>query len=483
MPLAESRPVSRCETPELLMISQTTPAHPCVLCNGVQRTHVFSQDHTHMVHVVRCANCGLQEDTSFVSHAGAAAQSAQAVPRIRSLLEHAPGVVTLITCSGGPKSLQALLAGICAPRRLEVVDYSELGKFSGSDGIIIVDDHLMDQQDPVKTLRALRARLHNEQTILFVVELVGSSRRWLQDSQTTRKSPARFWPNWVVFHKCLLASGFDRIWLYDPETTQRGSPFAIISAHVGSQRDRPLLSIIMPVFNERATFNEAIERVLAKDIPGIDKRILIVESNSTDGTKDLVAAYEGHENIDIIWQPAPKGKGHAVREGLAAATGDMILIQDADLEYDVNDYDALIEELRSWRASFVLGSRHTGERKIRKFYDTPFIADLFNVGHIFFTGLLNLLLQADIKDPFTMYKVFYRDCVHGLNFRCKRFDFDHELVVKLYRKGFHPIEIPVNYAARSFSEGKKVSILRDGMTWILTDFQLVREPLEIPGYR
>jgi len=462
------------------MSKQAIPTHPCVLCSSNHREHVYSRGHTH---VVRCTNCGMQEDSGFAHDAGAISHPVRASPRIGALLQRVPGVVTLITSTGGPKSLQPQLAGICASGRLEVVDFSALGTLSGSDGLIVVDDHLLDQENPVATLRTLRTRMNGKHTILFVVELVGSSRRWLRESQTTRVSPARFWPNWAVFHKMLLASGFDRIWLYDPETAQHGTPFALVSAHIGPQRDRPLLSIIMPVFNERATFKEAIERVLNKEIPCIDKRILIVESNSTDGTKELVAAYEGHENIDIIWQAAPKGKGHAVREGLAAATGDIILIQDADLEYDVDDYDALIEELMSWRASFVLGSRHTGEWKIRKFNDMPIIADIFNVGHIFFTGLLNILLRADLKDPFTMYKVFYRDCVHGLNFRCKRFDFDHELVVKLYRKGFRPVEIPANYTARSFGEGKKVSILKDGMTWILTDIQLIREPLEIPEYR
>ena len=452
----------------------------CVLCSCNQRMHVYSRNHTR---VVRCTNCGLQEDTGFVHDASAPDNSMQSIPRLHALLEREPGMVTLITSQGGPKSLQPLLSGARATGQLKIVDFPSLDRSPELEGVVVVDDHLMDQENPIETLRALRICMNENQTILFVVELVGGSRRWLRESMTARTSPARFWPNWPVFHKMLLASGFDRIWLYDPETAQHGTPFALVSARIGQQRKRPLLSVIMPVFNERATFNEAITRVLAKDVPGVDKRILIVESNSTDGTKELVASYLGHQDIDIIWQPTPKGKGHAVREGLAAATGDIILIQDADLEYDVDDYDALIEELTSWRTSFVLGSRHVGDWKIRKFIDTPVIADLFNLGHTFFTGLLNMLLRTSIKDPFTMYKVFHRDCIHGLNFRCKRFDFDHELVIKLFRKGFHPVEIPVNYTARSFSEGKKVSIIKDGMTWISTDIQLIRERLETPEYR
>ncbi|EKD47201.1 MAG: Glycosyl transferase family 2 [uncultured bacterium] len=110
----------------------------------------------------------------------------------------------------------------------------------------------------------------------------------------------------------------------------------------------------------------------------------------------------------------------------------------------------------------------------------PVIANLYNLGHIFFVELINILIGASMKDPFTMYKVFYRDCIYGLNFRYKRFDFDHELVIKLYRKGFRPIEIPVNYQARSFSEGKKVSFFKDGISWIQKDIQLANEPLEKP---
>ena len=115
---------------------------------------------------------------------------------------------------------------------------------------------------------------------------------------------------------------------------------------------------------------------------------------------------------------------------------------------------------------------------MRKFNSSPFIANVYNFGHIFFVGVINFLIGSNMKDPFTMYKVFYRDCIHGLNFRYKRFDFDHELVIKLFRKGFHPVEIPVNYQARSFSEGKKVSIFKDGISWIQKDIQLAFEPLE-----
>ncbi len=143
------------------------------------------------------------------------------------------------------------------------------------------------------------------------------------------------------------------------------------------------------------------------------------------------------------------------------------MIQDADLEYDIEDYDALLEPLRQGRAAFVLGARHGGSAwKMRQFNDQPLIAALLNLAHWFFTASINVCFGARLRDPFTMYKVFRRDCLYGLTFECNRFDFDWEIVIKFLRKGYKPLEIPVNYRSRSFSEGKKVSIVRDPLTWL-----------------
>jgi len=239
-----------------------------------------------------------------------------------------------------------------------------------------------------------------------------------------------------------------------------------ITARKTARRERPLLSVVMPVFNEGATFAKTVDAVIAKSVPGVDKEIVIVESNSTDGTRDLVRAYEGQSGVTIIWEDRPRGKGHAVRTGLQHAKGDVILIQDADQEYDINDYDSLIEPLISYQRAFVLGSRHIGGWKIRVFNDQPGITAFFNFGHVLFAGMLNIMYGQKLKDPFTMYKVFRRDCLHGLKLECNRFDFDFELVIKLLRKGYVPVEIPVNYQARSFHEGKKVSPFRDPLTWM-----------------
>jgi glycosyltransferase involved in cell wall biosynthesis len=240
----------------------------------------------------------------------------------------------------------------------------------------------------------------------------------------------------------------------------------------------------MPVFNERRTFVETMEAVLAKELPGVDKEVIVVESNSTDGTRELVLSYQGRPGVKIELEAGPRGKGHAVRRGLALATGDAILIQDADLEYDVNDYDSLLAPLLGWERAFVLGSRHTGGWKIRKFADQVGTATAMNVGHLLFGTALNVLYLQRLRDPFTMFKVFRRDCLHGLQFECNRFDFDFELVIKLIRKGYSPLELPVNYTSRSFAEGKKVSMLRDPLTWIraLVRYRFVRlRPRRLSG--
>jgi hypothetical protein len=243
---------------------------------------------------------------------------------------------------------------------------------------------------------------------------------------------------------------------------------AVVTATAAPARAQCVVSIIVPVFNERATVGEMMHGLMAKQLPGMRKEIIIVESNSTDGSRELVRGYEGHPDIKLLLQPAPRGKGHAVREGLRAATGDIVMIQDADLEYDFDDYDGLLAPIDHWQSMFVLGSRHHGGWKMRQFTDDPVAALVMNFGHSFFRSLINVALRTSIADPFTMFKVFRRDALHGLDFVCNRFDFDIELLMKLVRKGYVPLELPVNYASRSFAEGKKVSVTRDGLTWIWT---------------
>ena len=126
----------------------------------------------------------------------------------------------------------------------------------------------------------------------------------------------------------------------------------------------------------------------------------------------------------------------------------------------------------------MLGSRHLGDWKLRRFSDQLALATLFNLGHLLFVTLLNVLYGQRLRDPFTMYKVFRRDCLHGLTFECNRFDFDFELVIKLIRAGYTPLELPVNYESRSLRDGKKVSILRDPPTWLWALIKFRCSPLQ-----
>ena len=230
---------------------------------------------------------------------------------------------------------------------------------------------------------------------------------------------------------------------------------------------QPRLSIVLPVYNERSTFDQLINTVLEKDFEGLELEIVIVESNSTDGSRELVKQYESCPGIKVVYEDKPRGKGYAVRNGLERISGDIVLIQDADLEYDVDDYDALLEPILFHHKLFVLGSRHKGNWKMRQFEHRKLLGTIFNFGQVFFTWLLNVTCGTRLKDPFTMYKVFHRECLYGLQLESNRFDLDWEIVIRFIRKGFVPSEIPVNYTSRSFSEGKKVRPLLDPMLWIV----------------
>jgi hypothetical protein len=344
--------------------------------------------------------------------------------------------------------------------------------------------------------------------LVFIQPMLDSSQaklmkhRWLEWQE-----PHMFYPTRDTLHILMLNNGFDRVWFckarypytlayihYRLKNAREGimphalailclpflrkikfrlpSSHIVTSCQLASVKTEQTLSIVLPVYNEKNTFEDLMKALLAKKIEGVRKQIIIVESNSTDGTRDLVKKYAEHPDVHIIWQERARGKGFAVREGLAAAMGEYVLIQDADLEYDVNDYEMLLAPLRANQCMFVLGSRHSGSWKIREFNDAAATAAVFNVGHVFFTWFINFLTRQKMADPFTMFKVLRRDAFFGLRFTCKRFDFDHEMVIKLIRKGYQPLELPVNYKARSFAEGKKVSFIKDGLTWVYTDLKL-----------
>jgi glycosyltransferase involved in cell wall biosynthesis/SAM-dependent methyltransferase len=250
------------------------------------------------------------------------------------------------------------------------------------------------------------------------------------------------------------------------------------------KRSQPVLSVIVPAYNEGKTLAALLDALLRKELRGLEMEVIVVESNSTDDTRQIALKYQNDPKVKLVLEEKPQGKGHAVRTGLKAASGDYVMIQDADLEYDLEDYDALLEQLTSGRSAFVLGSRHGGRNvlKMRQFTGQRGLSLFFNVGHWFFTTLVNVLFWQRLRDPFTMYKVFRRDCLYGLEFKCNRFDFDYELLVKLVRKGYRPTELPVNYRSRSYTEGKKVRMIRDPISWLIALARLRCEridPMEV----
>ena len=229
-------------------------------------------------------------------------------------------------------------------------------------------------------------------------------------------------------------------------------------------RQAERLSIVLPVFNEAHYAAQVIDAVLAKVLT-IEKELIIVESNSTDGTRDIVRRYEGRPGVRVVLEDRPRGKGHAVRTGLAQVTGSIVLIQDADFEYDVDDYDALLQPILQNRATFVLGSRSLGldDWKVRHYDNTPVRGLALNLAQVLFAKTYNLLYQQRVTDVNTMFKVFRASCLDGLDLRSDGFELDIELACQLVRNGHSPMEIPVNYVARGFDEGKKIRFWRDAI--------------------
>jgi hypothetical protein len=328
----------------------------------------------------------------------------------------------------------------------------------GAYDAAIMLHRLQSQPSPGELIQRTHTALRPGAPLLLTVSSFGRPSEW--------GTANRWYFDETTIQLLLLRYGFR-------EVLVRKLPSGLLVTAVRDElQARPKCSIIVAAFNESRTFPVLMKALLKKPLPGADREIIVVESNSTDGTRELAQKYAGHPEVKLVLQDRPRGKGHAVREGFGHATGDIVLIQDADLEYDLDDYDALLAPILSHRALFVLGTRHAGDWKIRHFAKQKVLSAGLNLGHAFFTGLINFLFRQNMTDPFTMFKVFRRDCLFGLEFQCNRFDFDHELLIKLVRKGYRPLEIPVNYRSRSFREGKKVRLFRDPLTWLWVDLKL-----------
>jgi len=229
-----------------------------------------------------------------------------------------------------------------------------------------------------------------------------------------------------------------------------------------------LLSVVVAAYNEESAISNTMTQ-LRRVLDSLDcaTEILVVESNSTDQTRIILKSLEDDLRLNLFFQDSPKGKGSAVRLGLSKISGDVFLIYDADDEYNPEDIPKLLIPISSGRTSFVLGTRHEKGKAMRTMHDHTLRPILMNLAHIFFTGLINLFFRVKLTDPFTMYKVFRADVFRDVELVSNRFDFDWELVAKAIRRGAKPVEIPVTYNSRSFSEGKKVRFIRDPLTWIV----------------
>ncbi len=233
------------------------------------------------------------------------------------------------------------------------------------------------------------------------------------------------------------------------------------------------LSIVIPIYNESRTVLTLLKNVYRHKIPGVTKELILVEDNSNDGTREIVKEFtKNKSDVKLILQVKARGKGSAVRRGLKEITGDIVLIQDADLEYDVNDYDTLIRPIIKGEASFVLGSRHLQQNGdirwlIRRFKGKErYIAHFMNFGAIFFHTFFNLLYGTRLTDPTTMYKVFKSELLKKVHLRGEYFELDWEIVCKFVRLGYLPLEVPIKYVSRGYSEGKKVSFRRDVVRYL-----------------
>jgi glycosyltransferase involved in cell wall biosynthesis len=225
----------------------------------------------------------------------------------------------------------------------------------------------------------------------------------------------------------------------------------------------PLLTVVMPVYNERATVDEIVARVL--DVP-VRKELIAVDDASTDGTRERLVALGKERGFKVLLQERNQGKGAAVRRGIAEASGDIVVIQDADLEYSPEEYPELLELIVRGKADAVYGSRFIGRH--RCFLFTHYLANLF------LNLVTNVLYNTTMTDMETCLKAIRTDVLKSLRLRSDRFGIEPEITAKLFKADARVYEVPITYDGRDYSEGKKIT-WRDGLPalWTLIKYRFV----------
>lgn len=232
-------------------------------------------------------------------------------------------------------------------------------------------------------------------------------------------------------------------------------------------------SIIIPIYNEKNHLEELIKRVFETE-HRFSYEVWVIDSGSDDGSSDEIRRLSGVYKFNSMRLEQNKGKGYAVRKGIERASGKIILIQDADLEYDPVDYNKLIHSIKIEKNDFVLGSRTLSFQswRIRQVRGLNISLEVINVGSHLMTWIFCLLYSVQISDVHTMYKVFRKELIQDMTFKCEKFDFDLELLAKLILKGYIPKELPVKYQSRSAKEGKKLNYFKDGVQAFLVMFKV-----------
>jgi glycosyltransferase involved in cell wall biosynthesis len=223
----------------------------------------------------------------------------------------------------------------------------------------------------------------------------------------------------------------------------------------------PLLSVVMPVFNEKATIDEIIRRTLA--VP-IRIQLIVVDDFSTDGTRDMLAVLQRELGFTLVLQPQNAGKGSALRRGFQEVRGDLVVIQDADLEYSPEEFPGLIELICQGRADVVYGSRFLGKHRVFMF--------THYMGNRLLTMATNILYNTMLTDMETCYKVMRTEVLRSMSLEANGFGIEPEMTAKIFKRGYRVYEVPITYDGRGYDEGKKIG-WRDGFValWVLLKFR------------